>query len=43
MKIEAAKELGIYEKVLEGGWRNLSSKESGAIGGKISAKIRNKK
>jgi len=43
MKTEAAKELGLYEKVMKVGWKNLSSKESGAIGGKMSAKMRNKK
>lgn len=33
MKYEIAEELGLYEKVLEGGWRSLTAKESGRIGG----------
>lgn len=28
MKWEIAKELGIYDKVLAGGWKSLSAKES---------------
>ena len=31
MKWEIAKELGIYDKVLAGGWKSLSAKESGRI------------
>ncbi len=33
MKLEIAAEIGVYDKVLEGGWRSLSAKESGRIGG----------
>ena len=32
MKLEIAAEIGVYDKVLEGGWRSLSAKESGRIG-----------
>lgn len=33
MKYEIAQELGILDKVLEGGWKTLSAKETGRIGG----------
>ncbi|MBE5938616.1 MAG: small, acid-soluble spore protein, alpha/beta type [Lachnospiraceae bacterium] len=33
MKWEIAKELGLYNKVIETGWKSLSAKESGRIGG----------
>ena len=33
MKWEIAKEIGLYDKVLESGWRSLTAKESGRIGG----------
>lgn len=36
MKMEIAEELGLREKVLAGGWRCLSAKESGKIGGIMS-------
>lgn len=38
MKWEIAKELGIYDKVLAGGWKSLSAKESGRIGGILSSR-----
>lgn len=38
MKYEIAEELGLLDKVLEEGWRGLSSKETGRIGGIISKK-----
>lgn len=37
-KYEIAEELGLLDKVLEGGWKSLSSKETGRIGGIISKK-----
>ena len=40
LKLEMAKDLGLFEKVKKYGWKSLTSKESGRIGGKISAKIR---
>lgn len=36
MKYEVAEELGLLDKVLAEGWRGLSSKETGRIGGIIS-------
>ena len=33
MKLEIAEELGLSEKVARLGWRGLSSRESGRIGG----------
>lgn len=33
MKFEIAKELGLADKVIAGGWRCLTAKESGRIGG----------
>ncbi len=38
LKYEIAEELGLLDKVLEGGWRALTSKETGRIGGLISKK-----
>ena len=32
-KYEVAKELGIYEKVLEKGWGSLTAEETGRVGG----------
>ena len=39
-KLEIAEEIGVYDKVLAGGWRALSSKESGKIGGILSKRKR---
>lgn len=38
MKYEIAEELGLLDKVLESGWRSLTSKETGRIGGLITKK-----
>lgn len=38
LKYEIAKELGLYDKVLEGGWKSLSAKDTGKIGGLITKK-----
>lgn len=43
LKLEIAAEIGVYDKVLEGGWRALSSKESGRIGGILSRRKREEK
>ena len=43
LKLEIAAEIGVYDKVLEGGWRALSSKESGRIGGILSKRKRDAK
>ena len=36
MKYEIAKELGLFEQVLEQGWGSLSAKETGRIGGLVN-------
>lgn len=38
MKWEIAKELGVYDKVLQNGWKSLSAKESGRIGGILASR-----
>ncbi|MEE1314362.1 MAG: small, acid-soluble spore protein, alpha/beta type [Faecalimonas sp.] len=38
LKYEIAEELGLLEKVQEGGWRSLTAKETGRIGGLITKK-----
>ena len=43
MKYEVAKELGLYDKVLKEGWRSLSAKETGRIGGLMTKKKKHKK
>ena len=43
MKYEIAEELGLLDKVLEEGWKSLSSKETGRIGGIIAGKKRDMK
>ena len=40
LKYEIAEELGLLDKVLEGGWKSLTSKEPGRIGGLITKKKR---
>lgn len=40
MKYEVAKELGLLDKVLKEGWRSLTSKETGKIGGLVTKKRR---
>ena len=40
LKYEIAEEIGLLDKVLEGGWRSLTSKETGRIGGLITKKRR---
>ena len=37
-KYEIAQELGILDKVLESGWKSLSAKETGRIGGLMARK-----
>lgn len=43
LKYEIAEELGLLDKVLEGGWKSLTSKETGRIGGLITKKRRESK
>lgn len=38
LKYEIAKELGLYEQVIEQGWKSLSAKETGKIGGLMTKK-----
>lgn len=40
MKLEIAEELGLLEKVQAGGWKALSAKETGRIGGLMTKKKR---
>ena len=40
LKFEIAEELGLADKVIAGGWRCLTAKESGRIGGMITKKNR---
>lgn len=40
MKYEIAEELGLLEKVKEQGWKSLSAKETGRIGGLMTRKKR---
>lgn len=37
-KYEVAKELGIYDKVLEKGWGSLTAEETGRVGGVLRKK-----
>lgn len=43
MKYEIAGEMGVLDQVLENGWRSLSAKETGRIGGLITKRKREKK
>ena len=36
LKMEVAEELGLLEKVKESGWKSLTAKETGRIGGMIT-------
>ena len=38
MKYEIAEELGLLDRVMEQGWKSLSSKETGRIGGLMTKK-----
>lgn len=40
LKYEIAEELGLLDRVLEGGWKSLTSKETGRIGGLMTKKRR---
>lgn len=40
MKYEVAEELGLLEQVLQNGWRSLTSKQTGKIGGLVTKKRR---
>lgn len=43
LKYEIATELGLLDKVLESGWKSLSAKESGRIGGIMTKRRREMK
>ena len=43
MKYEIAKELGVLDQVLESGWKSLSAKDTGRIGGMMTGKKKQKK
>ena len=43
MKYEIAEELGLLERVVESGWKSLSAKETGRIGGLITKRRREQK
>ncbi len=43
MKYEIAEELGLLDKVKKYGWKSLTSKESGKIGGLITKRSRESK
>ena len=40
MKLEIAEEIGVFDKVMENGWKCLSSRESGKIGGMLTSRKR---
>ena len=40
MKYESAGELGLLDRVLEDGWKTLSAKETGRIGGLVTRRKR---
>lgn len=40
MKLEIAEELGLLDKVQAGGWKSLSAKETGRIGGLMTKRKR---
>ena len=42
MKYEVAEELGLLDRVLSEGWKSLTSKETGRIGGIVTKKKREK-
>lgn len=40
MKYEIADEIGVVDKVFAAGWRSLSAKESGRIGGLLANRMK---
>jgi len=40
LKYEIATELGLLDKVMDGGWKSLTAKESGRIGGIMTKRRR---
>ena len=43
LKYEIAAEMGLIDKVKEGGWKSITAKESGKIGGIMASRRKNKK
>ncbi len=43
LKYEIARELGLLDRVLTDGWRSLSAKETGRIGGLMTKRRREQK
>lgn len=43
MKYEIAEELGLLERVMKDGWKSLSAKETGRIGGMMTKRRREMK
>lgn len=43
LKIEVAKELGLWPKIEKYGWAELTAEESGRIGGVMTRKMKGKK
>ena len=42
MKCEVAKEIGLWDKIEKLGWKSLTSRESGRLGGQIAKRKRKK-
>lgn len=40
LKYEIARDLGLLDKVIEGGWGALTTRESGRVGGILSRRMR---
>lgn len=43
LKYEIAKELGLEDKIINYGWKSLTSRESGRIGGILNKKLKDLK
>ena len=43
LKYEIADEMGVLDKVIKDGWKSLSAKETGRIGGLMTKKKKHKK
>ncbi len=43
MKYEIAEELGLLDRVMEGGWKSLTAKETGRVGGILARRRREQK
>lgn len=43
VKYEIAKELGLFDRVMESGWGSLSAKETGRIGGILARRRKQEK